>query len=42
MTCARDARRRWLAAGVPMTDRRPLLLNALVELYDSRTTGARQ
>jgi siroheme synthase-like protein len=36
MTCARDARRRWLAARVPMERRRPLLLDALVQLYDSR------
>jgi uroporphyrin-III C-methyltransferase/precorrin-2 dehydrogenase/sirohydrochlorin ferrochelatase len=33
MTCARDARRRWLAANVPMDERRPLLLDALVRLY---------
>jgi len=33
MTCARDARRRWLAEGVPMEQRRPLLLDALVALY---------
>jgi uroporphyrin-III C-methyltransferase/precorrin-2 dehydrogenase/sirohydrochlorin ferrochelatase len=33
MTCARDARRRWLADGVPMDLRRPLLLDALVALY---------
>ena len=36
MECAREARTRWLVAGVPMADRRPLLLNALVELYDKR------
>ena len=40
MDCARDARSRWLAAGVPMNDRRPLLLNALVELYERRSVGA--
>lgn len=42
MRCAREARTRWLAAGVPMTERRPLLLNALVELYDGRAAGAAQ
>ena len=42
MDCARQARRRWLAAGVPMAERRPLLLNALVELYDRQPVGARQ
>jgi uroporphyrin-III C-methyltransferase/precorrin-2 dehydrogenase/sirohydrochlorin ferrochelatase len=42
MHCAREARSRWLAAGVPMADRRPLLLNALLELYDSRVAGIRQ
>lgn len=36
MTCARDARRRWLAEGVPMEQRRPLLLDALVALYERR------
>jgi uroporphyrin-III C-methyltransferase/precorrin-2 dehydrogenase/sirohydrochlorin ferrochelatase len=40
MHCAREARTKWLAAGVPMTERRPLLLNALVELYDGRVAGA--
>ena len=33
MARARDARRDWLARGVPMSARRPLLLEALVELY---------
>jgi uroporphyrin-III C-methyltransferase / precorrin-2 dehydrogenase / sirohydrochlorin ferrochelatase len=37
MTCAEDARREWLARGVPMSERRPLLLDALVELYDRRS-----
>lgn len=36
MTCARDARQRWLAEGVPMEQRRPLLLEALVRLYDKQ------
>lgn len=40
MTCAREARRRWLADGVPMAERRPLLLEALNQLYASRTAGA--
>jgi siroheme synthase-like protein len=40
MTCAREARRRWLAEGVPMAERRPLLLEALQQLYASRTAGA--
>jgi len=33
MECARASRPRWLAAGVPMDERRPLLLEALVGLY---------
>lgn len=36
MTCARDARRKWLAERVPMERRRPLLLDALVALYERR------
>ena len=36
MTCARDARRKWLAERVPMEQRRPLLLDALVALYERR------
>jgi len=36
MTCAREARRRWLAAKVPMAERRPLLLEALENLYVRR------
>ena len=38
MTCARDARRRWLADGVAMELRRPLLLDALVALYPRLST----
>jgi siroheme synthase-like protein len=34
VTCAQAARRDWLARGVPMAERRPLLLEALVALYD--------
>lgn len=40
MTCARDARRRWLAEGVPMVQRRPLLLDALIRLYPHREAAA--
>lgn len=40
MTCARESRRRWLAAGVPMEKRRPLLLDALVALYAQPSTPA--
>lgn len=36
MACAREARQRWLAAEVPMAERRPLLLAALNGLYDHR------
>jgi siroheme synthase-like protein len=34
MTRAREARRAWLAQGVPMAERRPLLLQALNEIYE--------
>ena len=40
MGCARDARRRWLADGVPMELRRPLLLDALVALYARSSAAA--
>jgi siroheme synthase-like protein len=40
MTAAREARRRWLAEGVPMEKRRPLLLRALNDLYDRRAAAA--
>ena len=36
VTTAREARRDWLARGVPMAERRPLLLEALVALYEKR------
>jgi uroporphyrin-III C-methyltransferase/precorrin-2 dehydrogenase/sirohydrochlorin ferrochelatase len=36
MACAREARRDWLAQRVPMAERRPLLLDALVALYERR------
>ena len=44
MACARDARRQWLADGVPMAERRPLLLEALNNIYERRAaalTGVR-
>jgi uroporphyrin-III C-methyltransferase/precorrin-2 dehydrogenase/sirohydrochlorin ferrochelatase len=37
MAVAQDVRRDWLARGVPMSERRPLLLDALVELYERRS-----
>lgn len=40
MACARDARRQWLDARVPMEQRRPLLLDALVSLYGARAAAA--
>lgn len=40
MACAQDARRQWLADGVPMAERRPLLLEALVKLYEGRAAAA--
>ena len=36
MASAKDARRKWLADGVPMAERRPLLLQALNRLYEAR------
>ena len=36
MASAKDARRKWLAERVPMTERRPLLLQALNRLYEAR------
>jgi uroporphyrin-III C-methyltransferase/precorrin-2 dehydrogenase/sirohydrochlorin ferrochelatase len=39
MTCAREARKDWLARGVPMADRRPLLLDALITLYAQKGDG---
>lgn len=42
MTCAREARRWWLARETPMVLRRPLLLEALVALYESRAITARE
>jgi siroheme synthase-like protein len=36
METARNARREWLAEGIPMEQRRPLLLEALEKLYEKR------
>jgi len=37
MTRAQEARRDWLARGVPMAERRPMLLEALNALYEVKT-----
>jgi uroporphyrin-III C-methyltransferase/precorrin-2 dehydrogenase/sirohydrochlorin ferrochelatase len=42
LACATQARRRWIAAGVPMAERRPLLLDALVALYSSGQRDAHE
>ncbi|MGH8638399.1 MAG: precorrin-2 dehydrogenase/sirohydrochlorin ferrochelatase family protein [Burkholderiales bacterium] len=39
MACAREARRAWLDKQVPMQERRPLLLEALNELYEQRAAA---
>lgn len=39
MSAADDARRSWKAQGVPMEERRPLLLQTLNRLYQSRESG---
>ena len=39
METARDARRQWLAEGIPMEQRRPLLLEALEKLYEKRSAA---
>jgi siroheme synthase-like protein len=39
MECARETRRDWLARKVPMSERRPLLLDALVGLYERRAAA---
>ena len=36
MACAQEARRGWLSQGVPMTERRPMLLQALNDLYERK------
>ena len=36
MASAQEARRGWLAQGVPMAERRPMLLQALNELYEGK------
>jgi siroheme synthase-like protein len=38
MACAQEARRGWLAQGVPMAERRPMLLQALNEIYERKRT----
>jgi uroporphyrin-III C-methyltransferase/precorrin-2 dehydrogenase/sirohydrochlorin ferrochelatase len=40
MACAQEARRRWLAQSVPMAERRPMLLQALNELYERRRAAS--
>lgn len=42
MACAQSARREWLAQGVPMPERRPLLLQALNELYEQKRNASRE
>jgi siroheme synthase-like protein len=37
MACARDSRAHWLAERIPMAERRPRLLDALVDLYSRET-----
>jgi uroporphyrin-III C-methyltransferase / precorrin-2 dehydrogenase / sirohydrochlorin ferrochelatase len=39
MDTARAARREWLAKGVPMAERRPMLLEALNALYEERSAA---
>ena len=39
MARAQEARRDWLARGVPMAERRPLLLEALNEIYDRKRSA---
>ena len=40
MECARESRRQWLDKGVPMAERRPMLLAALNALYQERPVPA--
>jgi uroporphyrin-III C-methyltransferase / precorrin-2 dehydrogenase / sirohydrochlorin ferrochelatase len=42
MACAQEARRGWLAQGVPMAERRPMLLHALNELYERKRAASRE
>ena len=42
MACAQEARRGWLAQGVPMAERRPMLLEALNELYERKRAASRE
>jgi uroporphyrin-III C-methyltransferase/precorrin-2 dehydrogenase/sirohydrochlorin ferrochelatase len=39
---AKQARRDWLARAVPMAERRPLLLEALVEMYARRARASQE
>jgi uroporphyrin-III C-methyltransferase/precorrin-2 dehydrogenase/sirohydrochlorin ferrochelatase len=39
MAVSRQARQGWLADRVPMEERRPLLLQALVDLYEQRAAA---
>jgi siroheme synthase-like protein len=40
MASAQEARRSWLAQGVPMAERRPMLLQALNELYERKRAAS--
>ena len=42
MASAQEARRGWLAQGVPMAERRPMLLEALNEIYERKRTANRE
>ena len=42
MACAQEARRGWLAQGVPMAERRPMLLEALNEIYERKRAANRE
>jgi len=39
MATAQEARRAWLAQRVPMAERRPVLLQALIDLYEKKRTA---
>ena len=42
MATAQDARRAWLAQRVPMAERRPVLLQALNEIYERKRAESRE
>jgi siroheme synthase-like protein len=42
MARAQEARRDWLARGVPMAERRPLLLDVLNEIYRQKQSASRE